>query len=231
MILVDNRVGSKDLMVPLTRAGLPAHLSHLEYADVAFVGRGEGGKDVAVGIELKRFQDLISSLRTGRLQGHQLPGLRGAYDYIWLIVEGEWRQGKMGQLLHGRRKVHGQMTGGELEKQLLTLEMLGGVHVRHVNHRRDTVRVIGSLYRWFTDRDLDAHRSHLVIYHATPLLPISQFRQTISTLPGVGIKTSLVIERKFITLKRAVNASLDEWCSIDGIGPKTALHIREVLNG
>jgi ERCC4-type nuclease len=208
MIHVDSRIGSKDLLEPLKAAGYPASLARLEFADVAFIGRGKGGADVTIGVELKRFGDLISSLRSGRFQGHQLPGLQRSYDHVWLMIEGMWRQGRHGELMQGKRKMPGQMTGSELEKQLLTLEMLGGIHVRHVSHRRDTVRALGSLYRWFSDRDLDSHRSHMVIYHAEPLVPVSQFRSTISTLPKIGVKTSLVIERQLG--ERACNQLLDQ---------------------
>jgi ERCC4-type nuclease len=208
VLKVDRRIGSKDLLEPLKAAGLPAELATLPFGDVAFVGRGTGGAELAVGIELKRFGDLISSLRSGRFQGHQLPGLRNAYDHAWLLIEGKWHQWRHGELMQGRRKMPGQMSGSELEKQLLTLELIGGVHVRHTPTRGDTVRVLGSLYRWFTDRNMDSHKSHLVIYHAQPLVPVSQFRSTISTLPKIGVKTSLVIERQLG--ERTCNQLLDQ---------------------
>ena len=222
MILVDARIGSIDLLKPLQRLGVPAESTHLEFGDVAFAGRGENGQEVMIGVELKRLGDLISSLRSGRLQGHQLPGLLRAYDHSWLIIEGRWQTNRQGQLLLYRARTPARLSFSELDKQLLTLELRGGLHVRHTAHRRDTLRTLVSLYRWWTDKALDEHKSHLAIYQPMPLLPISQFRQTISTLPGVGFTRSLAAEKRFRTIRRAIDATEKRWTEVEGIGMETA---------
>jgi ERCC4-type nuclease len=232
MILVDAAVGSKELVEPLMRLGLRARKTHLPYGDVAFVGRGQGGSEVGIGIELKKFRDLVSSLRSGRLQGHQLIGLQQAYDFRWLIVEGQWKHGRYGELIQGKSRVHGSMTAAELEKRLLTLEVQGGIRIRHTFSRADTLRVLGSLYRWWTDRSLEEHDSHITIYHPPTLVPVSQFRQTVSTLPGIGLKLSQVVEQHFgKSLWRAMDAPKSEWAKIEGIGIATADKIVNAIRG
>ncbi len=235
MILVDVKTGKRDkpesFIDPLKRLGLPAQKANLDFGDFAFVGRGIGGVDVSVGIELKKFRDLVSSLRSGRLQGHQLIGLQQAFDYRWLIIEGTWKQGRHGELVQGKTKVHGGMSGAELEKRLTTLEVQGGIKIRHTATRSDTLRVICNLYRWWTDRNLDTHDSHIVIYHPTPLIPISQFRQTVSTLPGIGIKLSAVVEKRFGTLNQMFRATVEQWEDIEGIGRPTAERIVQTIRG
>ena len=76
MIWVDSRIGSKDLAAPLTRLGLPAELTTLPFGDIAFEGQGDDRGPLTVGIEFKVLTDLVQSLRSGRLVGHQVPGLR-----------------------------------------------------------------------------------------------------------------------------------------------------------
>jgi ERCC4-type nuclease len=231
MILVDARVGSGDLVDPLRRLSLPIEKAHLGFGDVAFVGRGVGGEVVSVGIELKKFRDLVASLRSGRLQGHQLVGLQQAYDFRWLIVEGQWKQGRRGELVQGKTPVRGAMSGAELEKRLITLEVQGGLRIRHTFSRRDTLRVICNLYRWWTDRALEDHDSHVAIYHPASLAPVSQFRQIVSTLPCIGVKISKIVESHFDgDIRRAINASTAEWAAIEGLGERSAQRIVQSLS-
>ena len=223
VVLIDSRVGSKDLAEPLRKLGLEVEVTTLDFADVAFEGRGEHNAPVDIGIELKIVPDLISSLRSGRLSGHQLPGLTGpksVYEYAWLLIEGQWRADRHGMLIKWKRedgwkKLHGSMRLGELQKTLLTLELQGGLHVHRSDRRVGTLRFITSLYHWFTDKALDQHRSHLAIHTPHSFIPISPFRQVVAQLPGVGIKTSRAVEQCFEgSLTRAVNASVEEWAGV-----------------
>lgn len=234
-ILVDHAVGSVELIDPLCRMGFPAEKIVQPYGDVAFEGRGEGGKSVMIGVELKTVGDLIGSLRTNRIND-QLIGLVDTYDHRWLVIEGEWRVDRAGLVLtQGRggtwRAAHGKMTVGELENRITTLEMMGGLRVRRTFNRADTLRFIGGLYRWWTDRALDAHTSHLTVYQPSLIVPVSQFRATTMTLPGIGRKTSKLVETHFQTLRRAFAAHSSDWTQVEGIGPKTASAIQDVIDG
>jgi len=242
MILVDRRVGSKELLTPLQASGYDAEITELEYADIAFVGRGPNGSSLDIGVELKNLNDLVQSLRSGRLAGHQLPGLRATYEHAWLVVEGQWRTNDAGMVItyQGKQRgwvpLHGKMTASELEKQVLTLELCGGLHVRYTNSRRDSVRFMGTLYRWFTDVAADQHTSHLALHQQPTLVPISDFRQTVCRFPGVGLKASLAVEVTFeSSLRDAVNADMHAWANIvvgeRRLGEKTAQRIVNFCEG
>src|ERR1035437_1020631 len=240
MILVDRRVGSNDLLAPLKAAGFDAQLVELAFGDIAFEGKGPNGTTLNIGIELKVLGDLINSLRTGRLAGQQLPGLLKTYDYAWLLVEGEWHANKQGQVIrsdkHGRlAKVQGRMSASELDKQLLTLELCGGLHVTHTHTRADTVRFLGNLYRWWTDRALDGHTSHLALHVPPTVYAISPFRAAVCNWPGIGVKTSRAVEQRFGTIRSAAAASVEEWAAITAgdrkLGKKTAERIVHFLRG
>lgn len=218
---IDRRVGSKDLLKPILATGLDAEITELTFADVAFAGQGTNGVSVDVGIELKNLNDLVGSLRSGRLAGHQLPGLRAAYEFSWLVVEGLWRTNDAGVVVTYQGKsrgwvpLHGKMRASELEKQVLTLELCGGLHVRYTNSRADTVRFVHNLYRWFTDQRMDQHTSHLAVHQQPTLVPISATRQALCQWPGLGIKSSKAVADHFgNSLRLAASAPLSEWAGI-----------------
>lgn len=225
MIWVDERVGSKDLAEPLAAMGVEVEVTALDYADVAFTGRGDNDALVSIGIELKKLPDLISSLRTGRLSGHQLLGLTGpekVYDFGWLLVEGEWKPDAKGNITVPPRRsqmfkwtVLPGMPVSEMEKRLTTLDLLGGLRVRHTASRACTLHFIVNLFRWWNDKAMNRHDTHLTPHTAHGFLPLSDFRQTVMRFPNVGLKASKAVEEYFgANLQDAVNASVAEWAEI-----------------
>ncbi len=220
MIFVDKATGSKGLVAPLQKLGLAVEPVHLQFGDLMWEGLGAGGHSVDVGVEYKKLGDCIQSLRNKRLQGHQVPGMTKAYEHRWLVVEGHWRHDESGRIVTyrgkklGWRPVPGNMNAAELEKELLTLEVLTGLHVRYTNTTPDSLRFLHTLYRWWTDKALDRHTSHIAVYEPPTLVPIGQFRRTVCTLPGIGIKVSIAVERHFGTLRAAFNAGAHEWAMI-----------------
>lgn len=247
MILVDDRIGSKDLAKPLKAMGLPVEIARLDFGDVAFAGKGPQGSSLNIGVELKRLGDLVGSLRSGRLAGHQLPGLTEMYDYRWLLVEGYWQHNEAGQVVQYKGKARGwaalpgQMSASELEKQVLTMELCGGMHVRFCNSRSDSARFLSCLYRWWTDTALDRHTSHLAVHNAPTLVPISKFRQAVTKWPHIGIATSKAVETRFRgSLRDAAKATREAWASIEirseggkvrRLGMKAASDIDRFLDG
>ncbi len=236
MILVDTRAGSEELIKPLGKLGLPVEEAQLDYGDIAFLGRGVGGKQVFIGVEHKKVPDLVQSLTSGRLQGHQLPGMLTMYDRSWLCVEGEWVADPAGsihtwQARGKRRRLKGAPPAMELEKRLLCLETRGGFRVRHCPARQDTLRFLFALYRYWTDKDLDEHKSHLAL-HAPDLdeslrEPVSDFRHTVARFPGIGFVRSQAVEDTFYdkekgegSWRKLMAASQEDWASIYTVDDK-----------
>ena len=232
MIFVDAASGSNTLAPLLEKAGLPIYrgedgsLPHLEYADVEFTGRGVGGEQVLIGVEVKRLTELTGDF--DRLVGHQIPKMNPQYAHRYILIEGEWLQNKRGTLIMrvGRmnfRPLHGQCDATQLRKKLLTLEMCAGVHLIKVNHwGRDgswsveTVRELTTLYRWWTDDDFDQHKSHIVHYQPHGILPMTKFQQAFAGLPGLSTKRAKPVAKVFKnSLRRAVNASQEQWAEIE----------------
>lgn len=235
MLLVDPQ-GPKGafLVEPLKAAGLPAKEYWLDAGDLAFIGRGEGGESLNIGIEFKRLDssstDLAQSLRSGRLSGEQLPkliGERGAYDRAWLLIEGQWRHDPRTGLVtvykgkhRGWQPIPGKMLTQELRERLLTLELCGGLHVAYTPTRAETIAFITALYRWWTDRNLDQHKSHLVVHDAPSFRPITDVAGALLKWPGVGYKAAAAAEARFGAVRSAATAKAVEWAGLEISGKK-----------
>lgn len=243
-IAVDYRRGSHELVAPLEAMGYDVAETELPFGDIAFTGRGEAGAAVEVGVEFKKLEEFIGSMNTARLQGHQLLGMQTAFEFRYLLIEGELFYNKRGQLLKrvGRQEfvpIPGKMGIYELMKRVHVLHLRGGLNPLWARNRRDTLMQLDVLYKVWTDKALDEHTSHLAIYQPPALIPISQFRQTVSTLPGIALRVSLAVERAFdASLRRAFNAGLQQWANIEVIdrkgnskrlGPKVAERIQEAV--
>jgi ERCC4-type nuclease len=241
-IYVDPRAGSKELLAPLVRMGVPAEDAVLLFGDLAFVSRDKH----PIGIEFKSVGECISALRSGRLVGHQLPGMlgpQGIYDAAWLLVEGDWSIGTDGLMCERRRggcvSIAGHMPASEWHKRLLTLDIKHGLHVWTTRTRAETLRWIVDTYRWYTDARLDDHDSGTTLYQrpmGIGFTAISEFRRSVATFPGVGTKWSSAVEKAFNgSLRAACNASASEWAALSQndrcFGMKSAERVVEYLRG
>lgn len=235
MLLVDYREGSHDLVAPLKRMGLDVEETTLEFGDISFVGRGNKGKAVSIGIEFKKLGEYVGSLRSNRLCGHQLIGMRDTYDYCWLLVEGELLHDHKGGLQRhaGKRKLKplpGSMGISEYLKRTIVGHLCGGLNPWHTQDRANSLKFIEALYRTWTDVDLDQHRSHLAIYQAPTLIPVSKTREAFNAWDHIGYTISKAVEDKFGCVRKAANASVEEWAAItttDRNGGKRKLGMKD----
>jgi hypothetical protein len=174
VLIVDDR--ERGVVDELRRLDIEVSVARLEFGDCAFTGRGPGGGEVTVGCERKRLGDLVSSMQDRRLSGHQLRGMRQAYDYLFLFVESVWRPGANGEIeeLQGRefRAFYSRGKPGDraavsyrqLTAYLTTLELRGGVVVRRTANARETASQYVALWHWWNDKAWDAHKSMEAVY-------------------------------------------------------------------
>lgn len=229
IIYIDDRVGSKEL-VDLVEDAIPVSL---EYGDICFTGNGPDGQ-VEIGIERKKIGDLINSISSGRLSGHQIPGLLDTYYRTYIIAEGICRENpttgelevlratKWTHLDRGRRK----FAYRDVWAYLTTIETMTGIVVRHTANTMETVRHIEWLYRWWSKK-WEAHHGHLQLHKPpqTILLRVekpSLIRRVASELTGIGWMRSREVEKTFGTLRKMFEAKESEWRGIEGIGKLTS---------
>lgn len=239
MILIDDRAGSGHLHSPISARGIPATLTRLDFADVAFDGSGPQGS-CAVGIELKRLDDLINSFQTRRFQAHQLPGMLQNYQRSILLVEGIYREAADGLIergmLFGTRMNwlphRSRMTYQRLEAGLHTLQFCAGVTVLKTRDTEHTIAEILRLYHWW-QKPWGKHDSHksaeklLQVAGSQLLDPWFNRRRTpveevAMRVPGLGVKRVGDVARAFRSVRRMAWANEAAWRGVAGIGPKLA---------
>jgi ERCC4-type nuclease len=212
VLFVDSRVGSGDLVLPLQRLGVPAEETTLSFGDAMFFGNGpEGEGSVRVGIEIKKIRDLMQSIQTGRLSGHQLSGLLQNYDVRILLVEGLWRPNaddgllEFGKVIFEKQTERGQPMQGivwfpaefgqrrylyaEVDKAIRTLCYKAGIYYIRTWDRNETAHAIRDEYSWWVDKEWREHRSHLGLHRVEDraLLTPPPLRQLVARdLPGIG---------------------------------------------
>lgn len=247
---IDDRVGSVELAPLFLQWGIQAQVKRLDFGDLAFEGNGPNGRS-AICVERKRIEDLIQSMESKRLTGHQLPGMAEQYDYCYLIVEGIWRPGAQGELQVGRGGFEADRFGGRwvtyprllyrsVDNYLATLELHAGVIYRRTLSPQETVAVVVDLYRWWREKLWHEHSSHLGVY--APAIPrpgkgrLNLARRTISyaekfalQIPGLDAKAQAAAEH-FGSGRAMANAGIEDWIQIKGVGKTIAKQAVEAWN-
>jgi ERCC4-type nuclease len=232
MILVDDRQGSVELADVITS---PKLVCRLEFADFAWSGNGPDGP-VNVGVERKTLMDLLQSMTTGRLSGHQMIGLTRDYDWIYLLVEGIWRPDRKSGMLM-RVNSRGQWVAAsqgsrrfmarDIYNFFNSLNVMCNIVTVQTSNVWETAKWLDSAYGWWS-KAWDKHRSHLQfqkpVTHATLTKP-SLVTRMASQLEGVGWDKARKIGSRFPTMDEFMSATEDEFREIAGIGPKLAAQI------
>ncbi len=247
-ILLDPRVGSGELLPYFKPYDVEVTVESLSFGDAAWWGCGPDGYCL-IGVERKVIADMISSMRSDRLSGFQLPGLLETYAYTYLIVEGIWRanpDGYIEVISHngwipvrvGPRSVMYR----ELDHYLATLEHVCGLTVAMTTDPQRTAAWIVSRYKWW-EKEWDKHDSYRSIYAPGPpnehghsrrgsLSPMPKpgpVELVASQIPGVD-KKAWAFGRVFKTVRDLVTATPERLEDVDGIGKKGADRIYRWLN-
>ena len=254
MIYIDDRTGSVE-MVPLFQQ----HRSHpavtvkrLPAADFCFAGNGPNGP-ANIGIERKtiygktkpagtQFRDLLSSIRTGRLSGEQLPNLTDYYEVIVIIVEGifrtdpdtglleVWERGDWYPALCGKST----FPSSELYRYMLTLSFQPAISVVYLPSARETVEYVADTLVGYFQKPWDEHHAHIGL-HRPPLQATlgkaSTVRRVAAALNGVGWTRSAAVVERFKTVEAMVQATVKEWQGIDGFGRVLSKRVWQELHG
>jgi len=249
MILLDDRTGSKELLPHFKPFDVEAEVCRLGFADAAFCGNCEEGQ-IEIGIERKVLGDLVSSIRTERLSGHQLDGLLEYYAVNYLIVEGIYRPGKCGELEQARNGGWQVVYVGrtpmlykEVDNFLTTMEAVG-MRIRRTAGITETATVIVDLYKWW-QKDWDKHKGHMGIYAPVPEKENKNGNHKVSLLrrPKANLVTCMAAQipglnqkawevgKWFKSPMEMVMADEKEWQKIDGIGKKGSKQIVNSLQG
>ena len=240
MLYLDDRVGSKELK---TVVNVPCELTRLEFADACFIGNGPDDLPWGVGIERKTITDLLGSITSGRLVGHQMIGMLNAYKVIYLVVEGAWRIGpKTGllELYRGKRWTpagwHSQrFTGKGIVNFLNDLAVECGIHLWISQNKTQTGLWLSALYNWW-QKPWEQHKA-LNMFHTLPQPPVARLQKpgivacVAKEFKGVGWERAHIIEKRFASVQEFALTQEHELEELEGIGKVMAKSIVREING
>ena len=242
MIVLDDRIGSKELQPYITK---PCILDRLEYGDACFTGEGPDGDLWLIGIERKTITDLVSSISTGRLSGHQLRGLLEQYSHIYLLVEGIWRsdpKSKILQQLKGKKWMDVSLgtrrfTAREIHSYLNTMAVICGLTIWKTEGKRQSGQWLGDIYSWW-QKPWAKHKSHKQ-FHVPPVpmtvrkgLDFSEpstLWKMVKEIDGVGWKKGEEIAKHYGSMMDLTHTTEEELQEVPGIGKKLAKTILDEL--
>lgn len=199
-VLADHREKNNRIVKELIDLGVSVKTGQLESADYLVSGK--------VGIELKQVPDFVASIIDGRLL-NQVRDLKKNFEKAVLIIEGE-------EDIYSVRKVHANAIRGMLSSIVLDFK----VPVLYTKNHKDTAGLLAVMAK----REQDASRDFS--YHEKKPHSLKEQQEfLVSSLPGVGVQTAILLLEHFGTVKNLVNADPEQITSIKGVGAKTAERI------
>ena len=120
--------------------------------------------------------------------------------------------------------------------QFLTeLDYLVGIIVKRSEGVRETVAIIKALWDNFQTPP-EKHNSLHQMYtqpnlESVLLVKPGVVRRVAKELGGIGWGHSKAVAERFSSVRGMVNATVEDWVSIEGIGKKTAKRLVQELNG
>lgn len=242
MIVVDRNRGSGELLEPLSKK-MPCVLDGLPSGDFAFEGNYEGGRGL-IGVERKKItNDFITCMFDHRFTGFQLTEMVDYYKVIYLLIEGMYRPNKDTGVLEfwsnggwvSAQRGRDVLMYDHIHHHILTIQHKTPALVERTSTPTETVQVLKSLYGYHNDKPWDQHRSHLGLHKAPKpgqagLFVRPPLRQVVSCdFPGISWERSLAVKKEFPTTESMVNASVEAWRRVEGIGKGIATKVHDLI--
>ncbi len=204
-ILVDHREKQSLAVKELVKLGARLEFRSLSVGDYVI--------SEYVAIERKTMEDFANSIIDRRLF-EQARALREAYSRPIVILEGR------GPIMRNIREE-------AIMGALVSLVMDFNVSVIWVNDAVDTARLILTIAKREERGDL---RSISIKDRRRPKSPNEEKEYIVASLPMVEVSTAKRLLSFFGSVERIFTASEKELMKVEGIGPKKAKRIREVIS-
>ena len=234
MIIIDDRAGSKGLADFPPMEGRHV-LGRLDFGDAMLTGHGPESSTITIGVEVKSVSDLLSSVATGRLAGHQIPGLLKGYDHAVLDVHGECRPG-INNMLQVRRgpKWSTYRIGSKpvpwsyIEGFLLTAQMFSPLRIKWCYDLYEVAVWLAVFDHWL-EKPWEKHRGLAVFdksrEQSAPVgaNPVeTQIAKIAAALPAIDWVRGWAAAKHFESVTEMMDAGVDDWMEIPGFGPVIA---------
>ena len=235
MLLIDDRRGSAELADYIR---IPHTITRLQYGDFMIEGNGPDESPALIGIERKTITDLVASIQSGRLSGHQLIGMVNSYNYNDLLIEGLWRaEPKTGILQHYRKKRWRDVSPNKRKRYMAkgiynyinTLSVKCGIIPVWTTDIEQTAHYVAAIHAWWTAK-WSSHQSHQVQYNPTAQLRRpTTFQKVVQSFDGVGPEKCKLIVERYGNIGEFIAAGLDDLTVI--LGKKLALKVDKQIEG
>lgn len=205
----------------------------IPHGDFIFNGIGAAGESLKVCGERKKPADLIDCIEDGRHLNQIRSAAEAGFDLYFLVVEGQWREARNGEVEYYRRGwVRPGMSFLRVDQYLNELHYLLGVQVKLTRTARQTARAAINLHD-LMQVPPGEHDSLKRFYNPllSPMLMAKPTlrRRMLKELPGIGWERSLAAERHFGSVREAVNASVEDWVQVEGVGKGIARTVVQVM--
>lgn len=203
-VFADYREKGSGIIKKLIDLGVKIKLQKLEIGDY-FLGPN-------LIVEHKSVQDFITSIIDKRLFV-QLKEMK-KYEKQLLILEGK-------EDIYSQRKLH----PNAIRAMLATISLDYNVPILTTKNPEESALLMAVIAK----RQLQ-DKKEFSLHGTKPLTLKEQQEYLISALPGVGPVLSKPLLKKFSSVKKIVNASIDELKEVELIGDKKASKIKEVVD-
>lgn len=247
MILVDSRVGSRELLQTIRNLGVEAETAPNLDADFQFDGNGPDGS-VLIGIERKTIADLVDSITSERLAGGQIGRMLSTYSVCYIIVEGIYQRSKLDgslEVLLGRewRPLRTRITYDAVDRFLCSLEETATFRLRRTRDDYETAVSIVNMYK-FWDKEWHDHTTAKAIYAPVSTPPRTSHKPQIYAIKATPVEKWIcqlpLIDGRAHELAKLFKSPYDlatadeaRWLTIKGhrLGKKTIATILEWIHG
>lgn len=204
-LIVDSRESVSGLAKMLEKLGAEVVIEQLESADFVLA---EG-----VGVERKEATDFVNSLIHDKRIQSQVAMLKATYARPFLLLEGD--------VFNTRSTIAPEALLGALS----WITVIEGVQIVHTKDTRQSAQMLLTMQR----HALEGLGYEVALRGPKPKDRRSQVWFALEGLPMVGPSTAKKLAARFGTVHAVFNATIEQLREVDGIGPKMAATIHEVL--
>ncbi|MGR3295844.1 MAG: helix-hairpin-helix domain-containing protein [Candidatus Bathyanammoxibius sp.] len=243
-IYTSNLANDQDMIRALGSIAVPIPL----FTDACFTGVGDNDTSLLIGVERKKIGDLCQCLHDGRLMFQFQVSKEAGCDVLCLIVEGDCRPNPDDGVLEIpvwgintklKRAQHWTpvlptTTYSRFDQYFTELDYLAGVIVKRSRNVQETAAIIKALWLNFQTAPADHNSLKRIFKPPAPTVQLvrpSLVRRVAIELPGIGWKLSGVVAAHFQSVREMVEAGVERWAALDGIGKKTAAKVVQALRG
>lgn len=221
--------------------------------DVCFWGVGEDDTALKIACERKKTGDFASCILDGRLMYQAQRAKEEGIDVFCVVVEGRIHCSDEDGLLevpvwksfinvggyHKRREewepVRPAMTYSRFTQFLTELQYLAGIIVMRSENVHETAAVVRAVYDNFQTPPSKHNSLHHIFEppnrDSVLLTRPGLVRRVSKEFAGVGWTRSRAVAEHFKTVRAMVNAGIEDWLEVDGIGKKTAEKVVQEIGG